>query len=155
MTHDPYAAPTVSPDDLEKAIALRDLRWRGALWFAAPLVTLIFLLLFVFERADLTPESLRVPFEMMVSLALPACVAGYASGRRCRSTPWASYLALAVRDAVAWVVYGGLLLWVLHSASPSITRLPFVPGRRAMLALALPLTLLLATTLRRYHRRRP
>jgi hypothetical protein len=150
MTHAPYLAPKTS--NPATADAPHDLRWRAAVWFAAPLVALIFAFILMAIAADggVQADTLRVPFEMMLCVALPAGVAGYGCGHRCRASGWTRYLALACRDAMAWAVYASLLIWMQHDASPrtGMKRL----GRAAMITVTL--CLLLSSTFRaRFHRR--
>ena len=150
---DPYEPPRAG--ELETGLLLRDLRWRGAVWFAALPVALIlsFVLLDVYESAELHAETLRTVFELMTFLVLPTSVAGYASGRRCRSTAWARYFVLAVPDALLWAIAASLLLRLSHGGISLDMKMARVVGRGAMITI--PLCLLFATTLRFFYRHRP
>ncbi len=157
MTHDPYAAPAVAPDDLERPAPLRDLRWRGAMWFAVPLLALV-VVVDVLGNVDfgtLRIQLLRELFETTLMLALPGAAAGYASGRRCRSTSWPRFVALAVRDGAVWAIYLLAMVW-LYTDFPNPWHVAWMAKLLAFVAaLTISLTLLLAVSLRSYYRDRP
>ena len=156
MTADPYAPPQAA--ELESTIASAastDLRWRSIAWFVVPLLAVVAILEaadFV-DRGMLHDRLLQQLFQMTISVFIPAAIVGSASGRRCRSTSWMRFVVLAIRDASLWALYATLLLWL-----PEFGAWRFATMAMTFLrveAVLIPITLLLATTMRFHYRRRP
>ena len=156
MTHDPYAAPTAS--NLASTEAPLDLHWRGAIWFVVPVFALFMGLdaWDYYEDGSLGSKFFRELFEKMISVWLPAAVAGYASGCRCRSTSWLRYLVLAARDGLVWAIYVMALLWWISRNDPGPVEFAAIAKSFAFVAtITCTLVLLFATSMRFYYRRRP
>jgi hypothetical protein len=159
MTHDPHATPTVPPDSLERPAPLRDLRLRGAIWFVAPFLVVLAAALGI-EVVDGggVDRKLAVQLAVITLMLAPAGVIGLLSGRRCRTTSWLRYLLLTIRDGAAWAIVAtlpifGYIHWYEHGAR-TMTFLVLVTGMARMAIGTIPVALLLASSLRYFHRRR-
>lgn len=161
MTNDPYAAPNVPPDELERPVPLGDLRRRGRWWFAVPSLGIVLALAILVATHDLREEP--YVWGLLASAAFVAVVGagvGHACGAFARSASGPRYLALAALLGAIWSVAAALTITAyadFHSTHfPGLWRVDRLVGRSATNCLFfVPWTLLLATSLRAHYRHRP
>ena len=151
MSSDPYSAPLTT----EYLPEQRDRRWRGTLWFTLPLLALIAIATaidYISGRVDMADWQDFA--EILVVVMMPAGIAGFACHRRCRTTSWPRYLAWVLLAGLGWAAFFSIALTLrMGDWHVSPGRLAALTGRAALIVV--PLTLLIASTLRFYDRRRP
>jgi hypothetical protein len=151
---DPYAAPKA--ETLDRSVAARSAGWRGAAWFLLPLVLLVALVV-VFDTDPASDTDVLATFLLALSaLTLPAAGVGYASGHLVHRTGWPRYLVMVAIAAACWalvstVAFIAIVLSVAGADVPWRARMLLVPARMSIVTI--PVSLILASTFRLFHRR--
>jgi hypothetical protein len=150
---DPYVPPRSS--ELTAASEPRDTQLRGVLWFGVPVLFVVVALFFLdyltlrrFDGGDIKDAGAA-----FMGFVIPAAFVGRLIHRRGGST-WLRYLGFALLLGLAW---GSFLYFVVAVSQPakSWSFAMLVKGTARAMGISIPVTLLLATTLRFYDRWRP
>jgi hypothetical protein len=151
---DPYEAPQA--EALELSAGRRTSAWRGVAWFMAPLVALTVTYAVYDDFSAAEEGDMAILAMAFATLALPAAGVGYASGHALHRTGWWRYLAVVVIAAAVWAVFSAFLFIAIVQAMENNShplRLSMLVAPARMSLLTIPVSVVLATTLRLFHRR--
>ena len=125
------------------------------MWFLVPLLVLVVLAVALDYLRLGSPEMrLRELVQFGLVAPLPGSVAGFTIGAWCRSTTWVRHLLLAIVAGSVWAAYVVVLIW--YSSGYSVYEVSRAAKYTAAIAAAtVPITLLLASTMRLWFQRRP